>query len=345
MRVAIIGGGVYGYSIAWRLLQAGQSVTLFEQHGALNPHSSSHGLLRIYRHATFEGDAYCQLMNQSRKLWHELEISQNTSLVNACGCIYIGKPDSELIRESQRVAGEQGIEVRLGGKADIPWSQFDLKEDEVWILEEGAGMLYSDECVRSLRMASLEMGLDERIQKVENLAEIESEFDAVIIAAGRFTNDLLGKEALPLEVTEQTIAWCSADGPSYFPVFAHETDTDFIYGFPPTSGNSLMKVGRHNTVDPGNSELNKGDQIAARAQTLFPNTVTGLAKQETCYYTNTPDHHFIVDWFPNHAKTLVVSCCSGHGFKYAPAIAEHVASTIHSGSLPDALKQFSLNRF
>ena len=106
-----------------------------------------------------------------------------------------------------------------------------------------------------------------------------------------------------------------------------------------------MKVGRHNTVDPGNSELNKGDQIAERAQTLFPNTVTGLAKQETCYYTNTPDHHFIVDWLPNHAKILVVSCCSGHGFKYAPAIAEHVATAIQSGSIPDALKQFSLGRF
>ena len=37
---------------------------------------------------------------------------------------------------------------------------------------------------------------------------------------------------------------------------------------------------------------------------------------ETCLYTTTPDHSFVLE---RHGRVVVGSACSGHGFKFAPA--------------------------
>ncbi|MCS7050537.1 MAG: FAD-dependent oxidoreductase, partial [Thermomicrobium sp.] len=44
-----------------------------------------------------------------------------------------------------------------------------------------------------------------------------------------------------------------------------------------------------------------------------------------CLYTMTPDHHFLIDRHPAHSQVILCSACSGHGFKFAPAIGELLA--------------------
>ena len=41
-----------------------------------------------------------------------------------------------------------------------------------------------------------------------------------------------------------------------------------------------------------------------------------------CLYTNAPDRNFIVGPLPDQPNMILVSACSGHGFKFAPAIGE-----------------------
>ena len=50
----------------------------------------------------------------------------------------------------------------------------------------------------------------------------------------------------------------------------------------------------------------------------------GQAPQRTvsCLYTSTRGSHFVIDRHPEHETVLVVSACSGHGFKHSPAIGE-----------------------
>ena len=48
---------------------------------------------------------------------------------------------------------------------------------------------------------------------------------------------------------------------------------------------------------------------------------------ETCLYTNTEDEGFIFD---PRERVLVCSACSGHGFKFAPAIGKRLADTATS---------------
>ena len=51
-----------------------------------------------------------------------------------------------------------------------------------------------------------------------------------------------------------------------------------------------------------------------------------------CVYTVSPDEDFIIDRHPAHTKAIVVSACSGHGFKFAPAIGEAVSDLVVEGA-------------
>ena len=44
---------------------------------------------------------------------------------------------------------------------------------------------------------------------------------------------------------------------------------------------------------------------------------------ETCVYTTTADESFVLE---RHGRIVVGSPCSGHGFKFAPAVAERLAA-------------------
>jgi glycine/D-amino acid oxidase-like deaminating enzyme len=61
-----------------------------------------------------------------------------------------------------------------------------------------------------------------------------------------------------------------------------------------------------------------------------------LLSAKTCLYTMTPDEHFIVDQHPRQENVFVAAGFSGHGFKFAPVIAQALSDLVVNGktSLP-----------
>lgn len=59
----------------------------------------------------------------------------------------------------------------------------------------------------------------------------------------------------------------------------------------------------------------------------------------------TPDSGFIIDDLPGCPAALVVSACSGHGFKHSAAVGEAVADRVTRGQSRIDLSAFSLARF
>jgi len=53
----------------------------------------------------------------------------------------------------------------------------------------------------------------------------------------------------------------------------------------------------------------------------------------------------VIDRHPDHENVLVVSACSGHGFKFTSAIGEIVADLVTNGRSSFDLSPFSLGRF
>jgi sarcosine oxidase len=70
----------------------------------------------------------------------------------------------------------------------------------------------------------------------------------------------------------------------------------------------------------------------------LPGLVPEPVRSAVCCYTNTSDGHFVVDSHPEHGAVVLVSPCSGHGFKFAPVIGElaaDLADGVHAhGAVP-----------
>ena len=64
-----------------------------------------------------------------------------------------------------------------------------------------------------------------------------------------------------------------------------------------------------------------------------------------CLYTNTPDCDFILDTLPEVPNVILVSACSGHGFKFASAIGEIAARMALDDALDFDISHFRANRF
>ena len=73
------------------------------------------------------------------------------------------------------------------------------------------------------------------------------------------------------------------------------------------------------------------EDIRGIVRRFMPRADGPLRKSAVCLYTNTPDEHFWIDRHPAHAQVLIVSACSGHGFKFASVIGEIVADLLVEG--------------
>src|SRR5207249_4124140 len=119
-----------------------------------------------------------------------------------------------------------------------------------------------------------------------------------------------------------------AFGPDRLPIHLWEPEPDrFFYGFPAFHGQ--LKIAPHLggiPSDPDHIDREvRGPEIDAvrqRLETYLPDGAGAFARAVVCMYANTRDGHFILDRHPAHDRVLVISACSGHGFKFSSAIGE-----------------------
>ena len=79
---------------------------------------------------------------------------------------------------------------------------------------------------------------------------------------------------------------------------------------------------------------------------FLPELATAPVRESAvCLFTNTPDHHFLIDFHPAYTQVLISSPCSGHGFKFASAIGELQAELVTEGRTRFDLAPFRLSRF
>lgn len=145
---------------------------------------------------------------------------------------------------------------------------------------------------------------------------------------------------------------CASDlfAPERFPVFIHEFRPGLAwYGFPDTGDG--VKAGIHHggeATDPETVRREATEHDVARIRTLLrahlPAADRPVREAAVCLYTNTPDDHFVLDRHPDHPAVIVASPCSGHGFKFAPAIGEVVADLTLDGDSRFDLTPFELDR-
>jgi sarcosine oxidase len=89
-----------------------------------------------------------------------------------------------------------------------------------------------------------------------------------------------------------------------------------------------LKAGLHMTgppTDPDEPSV-PDDELAAETAAWVTRQFRGttpLGRAETCLYTTTDDERFLLE---RHGRVVVGSACSGHAFKFAPAVGRRLAT-------------------
>jgi sarcosine oxidase len=318
VKVAVIGAGVMGLAAARALRRRGHQPVVYEQFRIGNEHGSSHGRSRIFRLAYAE-EEYVRLAQESLGLWRELEAETGETLLELNGLVEIVRTLEESTAPTLEALG-------------VPWERLEREQAErrypihvpegsFAMLQPEAGIVRADKA-----LAAFARGLDLREETRVTPEEVDA--DAVVVTAGSWVNELVDPP-LPVRVTRETLCYFRPE--SYGPVpsvvsFKPARHTHDMYSLAdPKYG---LKVGAHHCGPeadpnvPGEPEPRLIEQITEWARGTYRLADPDPVEAETCMYTTTRDETFILE---RRGRIVVGSPCSGHGFKFAPAIGERLA--------------------
>jgi sarcosine oxidase len=368
----VVGLGAMGSAAAYHLARKGVKVLGLEQFGMNHQNGSSHGRSRIIRSAYFEGPAYVPLVKRAFQLWGQLEAEYGVRLLLHTGGLMIGRPDGPLLTGAMRSAREHGLEYQVLSSDEIEnrFPVFRVPPDHVGLYERAAGILIPEMCIEAALQLAQRNGAALRFhEKVvgwgadDRGVEVRTDrasytAGGIIFAAGPWSTTLLGDLNLPLKCERQVVFWFqptvrrdlfSADN---MPIFIWESDGPTIfYGIPEFDGQGV-KVARHHGGECAPPEqirrqVTPEDEQPVRdfLRAHMPWADGPILSATTCLYTNTPDGHFIIDFHPRHRNVIIISACSGHGFKFASSIGEVVQELALEGRSRLNLEPFALKRF
>jgi sarcosine oxidase len=347
-----------GAATSWRLTERGADVVCFDRYSPPHANGSSHGESRIIRTAYFEGAYYVPLLREAFALWRELERLSGTRIVTMTGALMIGSASSEIVKGTLEAATRHRLDVDRMEPAEFRrrYPGHVVRDDDVGVLDREGGFLSPENAVTAMLART---GTVKRDVRIESLEPLLKEFDRVVVAAGPWAPEFFAW--LPVQIERQVHVWfaiareAEAGGwfaPERFPVFIRQS-TDFgdVYGIPSLDGASV-KVGRHHQgafTDPDHirRRVDETDVDPLRLMTAtYLKGVSGHALRSlTCMYTNTPDHDFVIDFSPRDPRVVVLSPCSGHGFKFAPVIGDIAADLVCDGGTARDISRFSASRF
>jgi len=361
----VVGLGAMGSATLYHLAKRGVKVLGIDQFSPPHTLGSTHGESRIIREAYFEHPLYVPLLQRAYELWAILENESATQLFLQTGGLNIGTTDSIVFSGALRSAREHQLKHEILNAEHVAARFPGLKPSEAMqaLLENRAGILFPEKCVSSCLQLAQKAGatilLETEVLEVNNHASAGT----VLTNSGQFTADqialsmgpwlprLLPSLAPHLKVERQVLHWFLPAQPEKFrpvncPIHLWEYETGkYFYGFPDL-GNGV-KVALHHQGQATSPETVdrqvSAKEIEAMAQLLnrYLPGAAGLHRQSVlCLYTNTADEHFLIDRHPNCPALLLLSPCSGHGFKFSSVIGEIAADLMMSGGTPFDLTPF-----
>ena len=308
MRVAVVGAGVMGCATAWALRERGADVTVYEQFPDLDhTRGSSHGHTRIFRLA-YPQDEWVQLAAEALAGWQQV----GDDLLSLYGLVELA-PSPELT--SADALERCGADYSFGNpepRVRVPagWSA-------LW--QPAAGVVHADRARRAF-LGDTEVRTGARIESPDEL-----DTDVVVLTVGAWIRKLAPD--VPVRVTRETVAYFRHGGPPLPSVVELNVRRGHaMYALhDPVHG---LKVGAHfhgHETDPDLEEgpdLELVERIAEWVASRFPGAEADPVAAQSCLYTSTSDESFVLE---RRGRVVIGSPCSGHGFKFAPAIGRRLA--------------------
>ncbi|MDV9189687.1 FAD-dependent oxidoreductase [Streptomyces sp. SR27] len=353
----VVGGGVFGLSIARELARRGRRVTLVDRQspGHAVPAGPSTAESRILRCSYGTRQWYSAMAHASARHWRDLEKEAGRELLVPCGVIgFASRAPSEPADADGELASlaalrELGIPVekltpqsvarRFPGVADV-----DL---DFAVYEPESGVLRAREAVRALaesaqrygcrmlRGTARPDGAGVRIDDAETYTA-----DVVVWTVGAALPDLfpgLTSARAAHQVSyylDSTAMPCAPGGPAWI------DRRRGLYGVGALSARGVKVVPDVETPVGAPAPAARPELPATARSYLrgrFPALAAApVATAETCAYAAMEDEEFLVGRHPAHEHVWLVGGDSGHGFKNAPTWGKYVCdvmdgtTTVHS---------------
>jgi sarcosine oxidase len=369
--VAVIGLGVMGSAALYHLAGRGLRVLGIEQFAPGHDRGSSHGDTRIIRLGYFEHPSYVPLVRAAYPLWRALEQKSGESLLQITGIIDLGVPDGALVAGTLRSSRAHALPHEVLNAAEVMrrFPALRVPSGFVGVFQPEGGILAAEPAIQAQIALATAAGAQVRTKETARALEPRAggvriitdtgiiESGQVIVAAGPWMRKLLPDFTVPLRATRQVLGWFEPTNPAMFgrdrcPVFMIDNDDGIFYGFPAGRKPGIKFAKHHHedeTVDPAvpARPMTGTDEALLRAALAahLPAANGRLLDAQTCLYTMAPDGAFILDRLPGSPDIIIVSPCSGHGFKFAPVIGEILADLATTGATRHDISRFRLARF
>jgi sarcosine oxidase len=381
--VIVVGLGAAGAATLYQLARRGVRAVGIDSYSPPHGLGSTHGDTRITREAIGEGEYYTPLVRRSHVIWRELESETGADLLTQCGGLVIeaagggaaGHHRHDFLSQTIECATRYRIHHERLSAADVSlrFPQFKLDGDESAYYEPGAGFVRPERCVDAQLTVAERLGAevrrDERVLALDSsdgVVRVRTdrrvyETPHVVLAVGAWVQGFVGaRERALFNVYRQVLGWFALRAgsvdhtPRVMPVFIWGlNDGSAFYGLPAVDGADNIKVADEQLdiattaaeaaldVDPSETQSVYARMIRPR----MPGVTDRCVRAVRCLYTVTPDADFIVDDHPDLPGVLLVSPCSGHGFKHSAGLGEAIAQRITTGTSDADLSPFRIGRF
>lgn len=381
--VVVIGLGAMGAATTFQLAKAGVDVVGIDRFHPPHTFGSSHGDTRTTRLSVGEGAQYVPIVKRAQQIWRDLEAQSGESLFEQSGLLALtSSPDfdpedkTDFTLRTIGLAQTYGIDHEVLDAEQIRqrFPQFaNVHDDAIGYFEPGGGFVRPERCIEVQLRLAVQHGAT--LHTGETVTQISSDEQGVtvttdlrtvkarklVFSAGNWAGGLLGEpfDRL-LSVYRQKLFWfelqdgSGLEGASPTFILTHGRGDDKInYGFPAQPGEGSLKIATAQYHTVSQPDLLDRTVSAEEELEMYQQQVLGriagvtnkVLKSAVCAYTVTPDRHFIIDQHPTLKHTLVVSACSGHGFKHSAALGEAFAQWCTRGTTDLDLSSFTLERF
>jgi len=333
-----------GAATAWWLTRQGRRVTLLEQYEAGHDRGSSHGRARIFRLA-YRDAKHVALARRAQELWRVLSDESGAQLLEVTGGLDHGP--AAAIADLHQALDDHGVVSQELSPEEARDRWPGMRFDEAVLHQREAGRLNADATVLALHglLGESDVRYGVRALEVRDVSggvEVETTAgtvtaDVVVLAAGAWVPSLtaslpFASELPAFRVTQEQPGYFRVPGDTAYLSFLHHRDAGErrlgfgAYGM--CSPDRGLKVGLHGAgpeADPDDRPALSEESVRRLRDYVtewFPGAEPEPLHVDSCLYTSTPDEQFVLRRWGN---VVVCSPCSGHGFKFVPAIGELVA--------------------
>ena len=368
--VIIIGLGAMGSATSMFLSHNGIKVIGFDSYSPPHEFGSSLGHTRVIREAYHEGTTYVPIVQRAYEIWLEMNENSKVPIIETYGGLLIGRKTGD-IENALKSANKYDIPIKKMTTDEISqkFSVLNPPKEYIGLLESRGGAVFVENSINHMLNTALNNGsihkYNERVvrwSKKSNYYLVETNLgnykaEKLVFSSGAWITKLLPTLKLPIKIERQVLFWFSPrKNPDKFksinmPNSGWDLDNGLSFYTMPNLENRGFKVAMHHNgefVDPDTliRESNDSDLKMVRGflEEYIPDGNGELIDSKVCMYTDTPDQDFLIDSHPDDENIIICSPCSGHGFKFTPAIGEICSSLIINNSTKFDLDKFSLER-